>query len=345
MLFTDYAKHWNDTHLKTDGTPLKPSSKAKNWEQISNHLLPTFGNLTLQQITPTLVANWYDTHSLNHPVARHNAYTLLKAILDSATRRDKYGNPPLLTTNPCLIQSHKPRPHHETIIAETDQLTRLYQLMPPQYRLAVYLAGICGLRESEICALQRHDINLTDHTISITKTQAIYRTQPGQRTIKIQTPKTLAGTRTIPYPDFLHKPLTQHLHDYVKHPPYSYLFTNREGKMLPAYMLRAIWNRTRIKEGLPTMWFHDLRKTALTRMVEAGASLGEVMAFGGHSSIQAASLYQKHTKQHSSQLMRRLNNQLTGQPVGQPEERAEKKEMTLTPREKRHLLEILLDLS
>lgn len=93
------------------------------------------------------------------------------------------------------------------------------------------------------------------------------------------------------------------------------------------------------------MWFHDLRKTALTRMVEAGASLGEVMAFGGHSSVQAASLYQKHTKQHSSQLMRRLNNQLTGQTVDEPEEREEKKEVALTQQEKRHLLEILLNLS
>lgn len=342
MLFKTYAQQWNDTHLKTDGTPLKPSSKAKNWEQISNHLLPTFGNLNLEDITPTMVANWYDTHSLDHPVARHNSYTLLKAILDSATRRDKYGNPPLLTSNPCLIQSHKPRPHHETQIAETEQLTHLYQLMPARHRLAVYLAGICGLRESEICALQRHDINLTERTITITKTQAIYRTAPGQRTISLQAPKTLAGTRTIPYPDFLHEPLQQHLHDFVKHPPYSYLFTRTDGHVLPAYQLRAEWSKARQSLGLPTMWFHDLRKTALTRMVEAGASIGEVMAFGGHSSIQAASVYQKHTKAHAHELMTRLNSQLTGTTPPPVEE--ENKEVALSTKEKRHLLEILLNL-
>lgn len=56
------------------------------------------------------------------------------------------------------------------------------------------------------------------------------------------------------------------------------------------------------------MWFHDLRKTALTRMMEAGATVGEVMAQAGHASIDVASQYQKQSKSHQYKVMQNLDN-------------------------------------
>ena len=56
------------------------------------------------------------------------------------------------------------------------------------------------------------------------------------------------------------------------------------------------------------MWFHDLRKTALTRMMEAGATVGEVMAQAGHASIDVASKYQKQSQSHQHKVMQNLDN-------------------------------------
>jgi len=42
------------------------------------------------------------------------------------------------------------------------------------------------------------------------------------------------------------------------------------------------WDAARIAAGVPEALFHDLRRTAVTRMVEAGLSENEAMQISGH---------------------------------------------------------------
>ena len=73
------------------------------------------------------------------------------------------------------------------------------------------------------------------------------------------------------------------------------------------------------------MWFHDLRKTALTRMMEAGATVGEVMAQAGHASIDVASKYQKQSQSHQHKVMQNLDN-LIADEHKQPQKTVEEPE-------------------
>lgn len=56
------------------------------------------------------------------------------------------------------------------------------------------------------------------------------------------------------------------------------------------------------------MWFHDLRKTALTAFAAAGATNGEVMHIAGHTSLDVASIYQQSLDSHLDDVYRRLES-------------------------------------
>ena len=67
--------------------------------------------------------------------------------------------------------------------------------------------------------------------------------------------------------------------------------------------------------GLEGMWFHDLRKTALTAFAAAGATNGEVMHIAGHTSLDVASIYQQSLDSHLDDVYRRLESGGRGEAV------------------------------
>lgn len=71
------------------------------------------------------------------------------------------------------------------------------------------------------------------------------------------------------------------------------------------------WSQARIAVGLRDLRFHDLRHTALQRLVENGASVNLVMAQAGHSTIATASIYQDGvSRSYERDVMDHVNAQL-----------------------------------
>lgn len=68
-----------------------------------------------------------------------------------------------------------------------------------QLHTAIVLAAFLGLRRSEICALEKSDIDFKRKTLSVNK--AVVLNSDGESVIK--KPKTFAGERTIIMPDFI----------------------------------------------------------------------------------------------------------------------------------------------
>jgi integrase len=59
---------------------------------------------------------------------------------------------------------------------------------------------------------------------------------------------------------------------------------------------RDAHNAEQVKAKGPTLTgfvFHDLRKTALTRVGRAGATGAELMRWGGHADLEAVQIYQR----------------------------------------------------
>lgn len=70
------------------------------------------------------------------------------------------------------------------------------------------------------------------------------------------------------------------------------VFIGPQGGRLRRSNFRKTWDAARVSVGLPDLHFHDLSHTGGTLSAAAGASLKELMARLGHSSVRAALMYQ-----------------------------------------------------
>jgi integrase len=69
---------------------------------------------------------------------------------------------------------------------------------------------------------------------------------------------------------------------------------------------KSVWSKTREKVGLPDLHFHDLRHTGGTLTAATGATLKELMARLGHSSVRAAMIYQHATRDRDQAIAKAL---------------------------------------
>ena len=97
-LLGDYAGTWLAERRTPAGQPLKPRTAAHYRTLLDRHLLPTFGGMRLDAISPGVVNRWHRQVLPNGPTARAHAYSLLRTILGTAVADE------VITRNPCLIR-------------------------------------------------------------------------------------------------------------------------------------------------------------------------------------------------------------------------------------------------
>jgi integrase len=90
--------------------------------------------------------------------------------------------------------------------------------------------------------------------------------------------------------------LRWHLEQFAEPEERGYVFVGPKGGRLRRSNFRLIWHSARMAVNLPDLHFHDLRHTGGTLSAATGASLTELMARLGHSSVRAAMMYQHATR-------------------------------------------------
>jgi integrase len=106
-------------------------------------------------------------------------------------------------------------------------------------------------------------------------------------------PKTGAGLRTVTLPTVAAEALAEHLGVYAEAGPEGLVFpAERGGPLRRSNFTRRVWMPATRAAGVEGLRFHDLRHTAATLAVAAGASTRELMVRMGHSSSAAALRYQ-----------------------------------------------------
>lgn len=320
--FHEYATEWIETRRKPDGTPIRETTKQKYRETFANHLDPVFGAKSVTSIGTRDITKWRDSLTpakggYGSTAIRH-AVTLLKGILNTAaTQPINDRGDTLIDRNPVTIRVGKAPGMHVYMIAEPDEIVRLAEAMPDNLRIAVLLAGWLGLREGEVCGLQRRDIDLVGDEPAIHIRHSVrLETHDGRQTPVLGPPKTESSVRDVMVPTPLVGELERHLRVYVGKGKDDMLFTGpRTHGLLSPQSLRNAWERARTNvPRLKTMRFHDLRHTALTRLAELGATGGELMAQAGHTSLKIASVYQQASDSHRREIMRRLDQAMSGTP-------------------------------
>lgn len=158
------------------------------------------------------------------------------------------------------------------------------------HRLEVLLAvaGVTGMRRSELLALRRADIDFKRSRLVVLHSVdfvAGYGYVEGK-------PKTAAGRRAVSLPAFLLEMLQGHRAQQLEHKSAmsdwvenDLVFPNHKGNyMHPTHMAES-FKKLLEEAGLPPMCFHDLRHSAATILLARGVNIKVVSELLDHSDI------------------------------------------------------------
>ena len=277
--FAAYAASWLATRKLT------PRTADEYRKLLDGHLLPAFGSLALDEITPPKVRAWHAGLATG-PTRKAHAYGLLHAILATAVADDA------LTANPARIRgATQVRRARKIRPASVPQLAAITEGMRPAYQAMVLLAAWCGLRFGELAELRRADIDTRAGVVHVRRGVTHPSTGP-----VVGTPKSAAGVRDVAIPPHLLPAIEAHLAEHVLPGRDALLFVSPHGAHLRSDSRMHDEFRAAAKAaGRPDLTFHDLRHTGATLAAATGATLAELMARLGHSTPNAAMLYQHAT--------------------------------------------------
>ena len=218
------------------------------------------------------------------------AYRLLRAAMSTAVTDGVIG------AQPCRIRgAGTPRaalgrvPDLADRLLSPVQVAAVAEKMPSRYRALVLAAAWSGLRQGELMALTRADLDLDKVPATVRVRRSVRRSESG--TVRTDLPKTPASIRTVSLPAPLAHVLAAHLVEFVGADPDAPLFRTAGGTLPARSNLSTTFGRALVASGAPQVRFHDLRHGAQVYAAEAGATLPELMARLGHATPAAALVY------------------------------------------------------
>jgi len=171
----------------------------------------------------------------------------------------------------------------------------------PQFRALVWVGCYAGPRIGELLALRWSDSDFLRSTVTISRKVVEVS---GVGLVEGQT-KTKAGRRTVTLPRPVLAEIERHR---ALFPSSALVFAARDGQQLRANNLRRrAWADAVAAAGLQGFTFYDLRHTAVSLWVAAGASDLEVAKWAGHRSAAfTESRYAHLFPEHGDALAERL---------------------------------------
>lgn len=275
---------------------------ARSWARGQGMNVPDTGRLS-----PDVLTAWHAAGSPLPDLERENlrvpadaagrtataaAYRILRTILNTAVRER------LIPSNPCQIPNAGTAQHRERSTANPFEVEQLAQLMPPELSAAVTLAAWSGLRYGELFALARRHVNLERGTVQVERALLCVSGQP----VTFGKTKTTKSNRAVHLPAFVLEVLRTHMAEHVPTSPDALLFAMPDGSPITSARLSFLFRRARQVIGRTDLTWHDLRHTGATLAYKAGASVPEVQARLGHTTMRAAMIY-AHAADDSDQLI------------------------------------------
>lgn len=302
ILLRDYGAAWISERPK-----IKPRTRKGYRDLLKNQIVPRFGqvclgDLSINEIKASHVRRWHkelgDAGMGEPTIAR--AYQLLKSIMNTAVDDEA------IRRNPCRIEGGAQNDTPERPTLTVEEVFTLAGEVPLRFQLLVLLATFASMRWGELVALERRDIEVESHTIHVRRTA----TEVGGEPIFTGTPKSAAGVRDVTFPEEILPELAYHLDTYVGPEPTARVFASWEGGYLHRSNFNKVWITTRTALGLPDVHFHDLRHTGNTLGSENGATLQDLMARMGHSTMRAALIYLHKTSGGDKRIARTLGEKI-----------------------------------
>ena len=291
-LFGEYAERWMAARIDGSGTAKKLSQKTVGEYQryLDRFLLPAFRNSRLDRIEAVNVGNWYESMDPEAPNMRAKVYALLHGMLQDSISKGYRKDNPCQLRNVAAPRKHRPRP------LTIDELIELHNALPERYRIPILVAGFCALRFGELTALRRGNFQFLDDGAGLIVVRSGVSRVSGVGAVE-GPPKTEAGVRMIDIPTFLIPMIKAHMRDHVGFGDDALFIPARQDptRFLAPSSLYKVFYPAREAIGRPDLHVHDLRHTGALLATMTGAPLKDIMRRLGHSSQQAAMIYQHAT--------------------------------------------------
>lgn len=230
------------------------------------------------------------------PAKQAGCYAFLAAVMRSAVEDG------LIDKTPCRIRGGGSKDReHEPVILTPAELVALAEHHPAHLQMLVLLTSFDTLRMGEAFELRRGDVAEDGSELTIARGVTHTRGQT-----HIRGPKSRAGRRTLAVPPHLREALVDHLATWVEPYPDALVFASTRGNRLRASTLYGSFYPAREAIGQPSLHWHDLRHTGATMAAQTGATLAELMALLGHSTVAAAMVYQHAVQSRRDELAARM---------------------------------------
>jgi integrase len=262
----EWGARWLDGHAA-----IKLSTKTRYESLLRVHVLPRWGTVPVSAVNVADVEAWLSQLTASGLAAssvRHS-YRVLSLILEHAVRAGR------LPRNPVKGASLPRARRAEKRFLTHAQLQNL-AIAAGHDRLIIEVLGYTGLRFGELAALRVCRVDLMRRRLEVAESV----TEIQGRAV-FGTPKT-HHRRSVPFPRSLLEPLTELV---AGRDPNELLFTGPGGGMLRVgNFRRRVFDDAARQVGLEGLTPHELRHTAASLAVSAGANVKAVQRLLGHAS-------------------------------------------------------------
>ncbi|RIX31271.1 tyrosine-type recombinase/integrase [Amnibacterium setariae] len=257
----------------TQQTHLKPSSLRPLLIAWRVHVQPRWGAVRLSEVRHSDVQAWVSELSAARGATTVlRAYGVLAGVLDVAVKDRRVQSNPARGVN----LPRKVRKEHRYL---THEQVHSLAGVSGEHRTLVLLLAYTGLRWGEAIGLRVGDVDLQRRRIAV----SVNAVEVGPE-IRLGTPKS-HKRRSVPFPRLLETALREQT---VGRGDDELVFAAADGLHMRRVRVSSgsrSWFKTALKEaGLDPMTLHDLRHTAASLSVSAGANVKAVQRMLGHAS-------------------------------------------------------------
>ena len=307
--YADIYDQWHSEYKTT----VKESTLLKTERMFKNHIIPAFGDMYIEEITPMIAQ--VQMYAWHEQLVRANMImNYAGSVFDYAIRMQ------LITVNPTKVikkpvRKKEVKEDKDLNFYDKEELKEFMSVLEssPNFRAYVYfrLLAFTGIRKGESLALKWSDIDFEKKTLNINK--AVSRRESG---LYIQTPKTAASIRRISLDD-----KTLDLLKEFKDTDDNELliFRSKDNGILtsskPRKWLLLVQKQINLerkankKEPMKKISVHGFRHTHASLLFESGATIKDVQFRLGHSDIQTTmDVYTHVSKLAKEQLAERFNS-------------------------------------
>ena len=272
---------------------LSPETAQAYQIMAEKHLIPAFGSISLQQLTPERIQSYYTDKlangrrdgrgGLSARTVRHH-HRLLHVALENAVKWR------LIQRNPAdAVDAPKYR-RREMQAFDQDELNDfLESVKATEYHPLFYTLLFTGLRRSEALALRWQDVDLDFGYASVVRTLH----HLNDKSFVFQEPKTDHSRRMIALPPSAAIVLRQHRESQraqrlmidLPVTEADLIFAHLDGTPLLPHSITQAWTRLAKKAGYPHIRLHDARHSHATLMLKQGVNPKIVSERLGHTSV------------------------------------------------------------